>query len=249
MFIYFTPRVDGTPFSVPAHLNYATDRGASFQTREVLAGPEGSGPGWLCRFSSVAGVYDTRDLKLDPKAQSWARVWNPDGQLGCWVGRWNDDKLNPSIVERPKLLDSHRVTLADGSVWNAAIARGFDVESERYYTPLPHTLAFDGSTGKWRPASVAREYRKFLDLAHAYADAHAAAVAEERTSFEFPEIDHLAIAALTANYRVSHAELGLFEDVYTVTARDALVHCALDYPTIKKWVEKKTERDAAGAGT
>lgn len=249
MFFYYVPRVDGVPFSVPAQLAYATDRGASFQTREVLAGPEGSGPGWLCRFSSVAGVFDSRDLKLDTGAQHWAPVFDASGQQSCWVGRWTADILSPSVLERPKLLDSHRVTLADGSVWNAAIARGFDVESERYYTPLPQTLAFDISTGRWRPNKVAKEYRQFLDLAHAYADAHDAAVAEEKTSFDFPQIDDLAIGALTANYRISHAELGLFEDVYTVTARDALVHCALDFPTIKRWVEKKREQAADGAGT
>lgn len=246
MFIYYTPRVDGKPFAVPSHLNYATDRGASFQTREVLAGPEGTGPGYLFRFSSVSGVYDDRDFKWDATQQVWAPVFNFDGPQGCYVGRWNQDTLDPAKLERPRLLDGHRVTLADGSVWLAAIARGFNVEDETYYTPLPQTLQFDGKTGKWAPTKVAKEYRGFLSLAQAYADAHAQAVAADAKTFVFPEIDALAVAALTANYRVSHAELGLFDDVYTVTARDALVHCALDFPTIKRWVEKKTERAAVG---
>jgi len=249
MFFYYAPRVDGAPFSVPSYLAYATDRGASFQTREVLAGPEGTGPGWLFRFSSVAGVFDSRDLKWDTQSQVWAPVWNPDGPQGCYVGRWIADTLNPAVLERPKLLESHRVTLADGTVWNAAIARGFDVDAETYYTPLPHTLAFDGKTGRWRPTRVAREYRQLLSLAHAYIDAHAAAVAADKPSFDFPEIDDLAVGALQANYRIGHAEIGLFEDVYTVTARDALVHCALDFPTIKTWVQKKTEQAAGGAGS
>jgi len=249
MFFYYTPRVDGAAFSVPAHLNYATDRGASFQNREVLAGPEGPGPGFLFRFSTVGGVYDSRDLKSDPEKQTWAPVYNFDGPSGCWVGRWNADQLDPQKLERPRLLDGHRVTLADGSVWLAAIARGFNLEDETYYTPLPQTLQFNGKTGKWAPTNVAKEYRQFLSLAHAYADAHAAAVAADAKTFSFPEIDALAVAALTANYRLSHAELGLFDDVYTVTARDALVHCALDFPTIKRWVEKKTEQAGVGAGT
>lgn len=248
MFFYYVPRVNGAAFELPQCLNYATDRGVTYQTREVLAGPEGTGPGWLWRCATQRGVWK-RDLKIEPEQQTWAPFFNPDGPQDCYVGRWNDETLDPVKLERPRLLDGHSVTLADGSVWTAAIARGFNVEDETYFTPLPQTLAYDGKTGKWLPTKVAREYRYFLQLAHDYADAHAQAVAADAKTFAFAEIDNLAVAALTANYRVSHAELGLFEDIYNVTARDALVHCALDFPTIKRWVEKKTELAAGGAGT
>ena len=249
MFLYYAPRVDGAAFAVPSHLGYATDRGASFQTREVLAGPGGTGPGWLFRFSSVGGVFDSRDLKWDNAAQTWGPVFGPEGQPKCWVGRWNADPLDPAKLERPKMIDGHRVTLADGSVWVAAIARGFDVENQTYFTPLPRTLSYDPETGKWTPNKVAREYRRFLDLAQQYAEAHTQAVAADARTFEFAQIDDLAVLALPANYRISHAELGLFDDVYTMAARDALVHCALDFPTIKRWVDKKKELADGGPNT
>ena len=248
MFMYYAPKGPGTPFAVPPHLAYACDRGATYQTREVMAGPNGSGPGWLFRFSNGAKVYDDRDLKWDNQATIWAPVFSDSG-LECYVGRWVADPLDPAKLERPKMLDGHRVTLGDGSVWVAAVARGFDVETSSYYTPLPRTLGYDGKTGKWRPVKVAKEYRRFLELANLYADAHQEAVAADAKTFEFEPIDELAVAALTANYRISHAELSLFEDVYTVTARDALVHCALDFPTIRRWVEKKTEPGDGGAAT
>ena len=238
MFLYYYQRTGADKFATPQCLSYATDRGASLQSREVLSGPDGHGAGYLFRIGCKG--TDARELKLDPATQTWARVHAPDGPV-CYVGRWNTDVLEPSKLARATVLEHHPVALGDGSVWAAAVARGFDIESEWYYTPLPKTLAFDAGTGKWLPTVVAKEYRQFLELAQQYADAHDNAVAEEQKQFAFTEIDALAIGALTANYRISHAELALFEDVYTVAVRDALVHCALDFPTIKKWVDKKKE--------
>jgi hypothetical protein len=249
MFIYYVPRIDGAAFRVPPHLAYTIDRGATVTRREVLSGPDGSGPGWLYSL----GTDPTRDLKWDTQTQTWTAIYHAvDGSAvepRCYVGRWNDATLDPAKLQRPTLLEGHSVALGDGSVWVAAIARGFDVESAGYYTPLPKTLAYDSATGKWRAVRVAKEYRAFLDLAVAYADAHDIAVTDNVATFSFEHIDELAVAALQANYRIGHAELALFEDVYNVTVRDALVHCALDFPTIRNWVAKKNDSDAVGAGT
>jgi hypothetical protein len=250
MFFYYVPRGDaGAAFRVPPHLAYTIDRGATVTRREVLAGPNGSGPGWLF----MLGTDPTRDLKWDTQTQTWAPIFHAvDGvpvNPQCYVGRWNDATLEPAKLQRPTLLDGHNVALGDGSVWVAAVARGFDVESAGYYTPLPKTLAYDSSTGKWRAVRVAKEYRQFLDLALAYADAHDQAVGDDVATFSFERIDDLAIAALAANYRIGAAELSLFEDVYNVTVRDALVHCALDFPTIRAWVAKKNVGADVGAVT
>jgi hypothetical protein len=245
MFIYYFERQGAEAFTIPRCLQYAIDRGASVQNREVLSGPDGHGAGWLFR---VDAKNETTELKFETTNQQWVRIHAPDGPV-CYVGRWNADKLEPGKLARPTQLEHHPVALGDGTVWAAAVARGFDVEAEWYYTPLPKTLAFDATTGQWKPTKVAKEYRRFLELAQKYADAHDKAVGEQRTKFEFVEIDELAMGAITANYRVSHAELALFEDVYTVAVRDALVNCALDFPTIKRWVDKKKESDAATPGS
>ena len=246
MFLYYYERQGADKFAPPSVLSYATDRGASLQSREVLAGLEGRGAGYIFRIGCKGS--DARELKIDTANQTWARVHAPDGPV-CYVGRWNTDTLDPGKLARATILEHHPVALGDGSVWAAAVARGFDIETEWYYTPLPKTLAFDSETGTWKPIKVAKEYRRFLELAQSYADAHDNAVAEERSQFVFAEIDALAIGALTANYRISHAELALFDDVYTVAVRDALVHCALDFPTIKRWVDKKKELAADTGAT
>jgi hypothetical protein len=245
MFFYYFERRGADTFAIPACLQYTIDRGASFQNREVLSGPEGTGAGWLFR---VGSRNEPRELKYDNANQTWVRIHAPDGPV-CYVGRWNDEKLDPSKLARPTQLEHHPVALGDGTVWAAAVARGFDVEAEWYYTPLPKTLAFDSATGQWKPTKVAREYRRFLELAQKYADAHDKAVEEQQSKFEFIEIDELAMGAITANYRVSHSELALFEDVYTVAVRDALVNCALDFPTIKRWVDKKKDLADATPGS
>jgi hypothetical protein len=249
MFLYFVPRIDGAPFRVPPHLSYTVDRGATVTRREILAGPDGSGAGWLF----MLGTDPTRDLKIDPANQTWNPIFHAvDGvsiEPRCYVGRWNDTALDPAAVQRPTLLDGHNVALGDGTVWVAAVARGFDAETAGYYTPLPKTLAYDPATGKWRAVRVAKEYRQFLDLAVAYADAHDSAVRDDVATFSFDRIDDLAIAALAANYRIGAAELSLWDDIYNVTVRDALVHCALDFPTIRNWVAKKNDGAADGAGT
>lgn len=246
MFIYYVPRGDvGASFRVPPHLSYTVDRGATVTRREVLSGPDGSGPGWLFTL----GTDPNRDLKWDTQTQTWTPIFSEGDAARCYVGRWNDAPLDPAKLQRPTLLDGHNVALGDGSVWVAAVARGFDVETAGYYTPLPKTLAYDPATGKWRAVRVAKEYRQFLDLAVAYADAHDKAVTDNVATFTFEQIDDLAIAALQANYRIGAAELALFEDVYNVTVRDALVHCALDFPTIRNWVAKKNDGDVVGAVT
>jgi hypothetical protein len=244
MFLYYFPKTGGK-FAVPDSIAYCKDRGASINRREVLQGPNGSGAGWVISI----GDWPAESVGYYPDRQTWAELPGTPTEPPLYVGRMNDATLDPGRLARPAMLDGHPVELGDGSVWMAAVARGFDTEASQFYTPLPKSLTYDPTSNRWRPKQVAKEYRRFLELAISYGDAHDTAVAEGKTQFDFAEIDELAILALQCNYRIGPAELSLFDDVYTVPARTALVEVALDFPTIRKWAQKKTESAGVGSDT
>lgn len=244
MFLYYLPSNGTAKLEIPASLQYIEERGASRHRREVMQGPGGSPAGWIVAI----GDWPAESVGFFPERQTWAAM-GPTDTPTVWVGRANDAVLMPDKLARNLMLEGHPVELGDGSRWIAAIARGFDAESSQFYTPLPKTLTYDPTSNRWRPKQVAKEYRRFLELAIEYADAHDNAVAEGQKTFEFEAIDELAIGALTANYRIGPVELSLFDDVYTVPARNALVGVALDFPTINRWVQKKTESAAVGSVT
>jgi len=253
MFLYWIPRADGAKFAIPDFLDYVKDRGAKLHRREVLSGPEGSGPGWVFAI----GEWDVARVTFTPDAQTWMGIHAPgqpeaEGQPARpqhFVGRWNDTPLDPAPLQRPTLLESHTVALEDGTQWAAAVARGFDAEAVHFYTPLPKTLTYDPTSNRWRPRQIGREHRRFLELAIAYGEAHDSAVAAETKAFDFPDVDELAVLALTANYRIGPSELALFEDVYSEKVRDALVSAAMDFPTIIRYSQKKTGEASGSSGS
>jgi hypothetical protein len=241
VFLYYVPRT-GADYVAPDCLRYAFERRAAVTRRDIMGGPSGGGVGWLIQTDD----QPTDRLTYKPDAQTWAPIHDaakPDqtAETRCWVGRWNDATLSPSSLQRANQIDGHAVELGDGSRWLAAIARGFDVESVGYYSPLPRDLSYDHQTGRWRPNEIAAEYRRFFDLAIEYAAANERAVADEQKTFTFDGIDELAIGALSANYRIGPAELALFPGVYSVAVRKELIDAATDYPTLRDWLQKKTD--------
>lgn len=246
MFLYFIPRT-GNPFATPPELRYIGDRGDNLTTRETLGGPEGAGPGWVCAMRP-----DRPDrVELQPSKQRWTRLHVPNAPADAppiFVGRWLDDTLQPGRLQRAAMQPGHPVALADGTQWTAAIARGFDAANAATYTPLPRALSYDAATGKWMPGPVAREYTRFLELALSYVEAADAAALSGADTFPFPDVDELAVGALTVNYRIGPAELSLFDGVYDVATRDALVLAALDMPTLRPWIESK-KKELAGGGS
>ena len=245
MFLYFVPRaaLAGGQWATPAALKYVGQPGETWTNRETMAGPEGSGAGFVCAMAPNA-----ERVQYIADKQTWLPIYQPDpAAVPIYVGRWNEDKLEPATLQRPAMRESHNVTLGDGSVWAAAIARGFEAETAQFYTPLPRELTYDPKTGQWKHGRVSAEYRRFLDLAFDYADAADAAARNDQNQFAFPAVDEFAIGALAVNYRIGPSELALYPGAYTVTARDALIRAALDMPTLERWMQKKTEAAAVGS--
>lgn len=234
MFLYFVPSNSAT---VPDFLRYALEDGCTISRVQTLAGPSGLGNGTLF----VRGEATPRITA----SQTWTVAANNAYAVGVEQGT----KLSPDLLAREEPLPGHWVTLGDGSRWLCAIARGFNTEQARFYSPLPRSLQFDPPSNSWIPGKVVRQYRRFLELAMQYAEASTRAIAEERAHFEFPAVDELALLGLTANYRISALELSLFDDAYTIETRRQLINAILDVPTLNAWAEKKREQELAGSNT
>lgn len=227
MFLYFVPRPET---GVPACLEYAFESPKKVHKGECMSGPGEAGAGYL--FADVS--VDRSRVMLDRVKQEWRQI--PGTPYYC--GRWLDESPTPEKLAREKLLDGHPVELDDGSRWQCAIARGFDIETEYPFVPLPRAMSL-GADGKWRSTVIAKRYRRFLELALGYDKAHSECIARGDRTFAFDDADELAIAGLTANYRLSSIELSFFEDAYSVSARTHLIAAILDYPTIQAWTKKK----------
>lgn len=256
MFLYFIPRQTDGGFSIPDSIKYAFESNgkgaAKIHRRETMRGPNGAGAGQVI---CDAGAMSADQCQLALDKQTWAAIYDPKIENVVdrpQVGRYNDSgEPDPAKLQRATMLPGHPVTLGNGSVWVAAIARAWDDENNWFYPKLPHSLAYDPATGKWAPTTVAKNYRRFSELAFAYAEAENAALAEGAEYFEFVDVDELAFAALSVNYRIGQAEFGLFPDadLYSVEVRRELIRAALDIPTIDAWVMKKKEMDSVGSNS
>ena len=213
--------------------------------REILAGPDG-GRGLLLTPKRPGCVSDDQRLRVDLAGQTWRQI---DDSV-AWVGRWNDQAVDPIQLQRPAMVAGVAVDLADGSTWIAAHARKW-IEYDQQLLPLcplPKTLSLQG--GKWQPGQVARRFLQLATLAEQNRQAEIDAIAAAPTGasevrFTFDAIDDLAIATLQANYRIGPAELDLLQ-LYDIQSRTRLVAAAMDSATLAAWSQKKTELARAG---
>lgn len=235
MYLYF---VRNRIQTIPPDLAYAFDS-KSFTHVETTSGPLGAGPGMIIAHTSVP----SERVRLDAAKQTWRKI--PKTDMFC--GLWCDDKPTPAELQRTEMIDGHPIELEDGSKWQCAIARGFDVDRMRYYSNLPRSLELDEETGRWLPNQFAPQYRRFMALAIAYAEANEAAAESDETTFSFPDIDELAILGLTCNYRISSIELSMIPDAYSIRVRRQLLDAILDFPTIAAWSKKKIAMDSVGS--
>lgn len=248
LFLYWIPKPHDVD-QVRREIGYAFE-GAKGEAvhKEVLAGPGGNGAGLLMADRYWKSQIDR--VKLDLENQYWRKI---PGSI-AWVGCYRSDKLSPSDLQRSELVEGIGVEMADGSIFQCAHARKF-VEVEQQivmFCPLPRVLELDDS-GQWSPTKVAPRFMMLSDLATEFS---LAAVENAKQSelhggfvrFEFPKADDLAIAGLTANYRVGPAELALC-NAYDVESRRRLIAAVMDEATMKDWAQKKTELVLSGSDT
>lgn len=245
MFLYFFPGIASINQKLidEAGLRYALPPN-DWQHRSVVVGPGQQGGLLVCRKSIP---YD--QAKFDAAQQQWRRI----PKQNAYCGLWTTTPVNPSDLERPIQCSALPVQLADDNVWNVAQARKFiEVDQKNYYfNPLPQDLELDDN-GEWTASRVSAQYERLSKLADKYWEAESAAIAQSSdsgvTRFSFPEIDDLAVEAITANYFVSNVELSLLK-AYTVQCRMKIVEATLDQAFVKQMLEKKTDAAPDGSDT
>jgi hypothetical protein len=252
MFLYYVPK--GTPEEIQlVQIGYAFDSKAkgTAHKQAILQGPGGNGEGILVANRTV----DRDRVKFVPDKQYWRKIPQTEN---LWVGMYRGDKLTPSELQRPELVQGVQVELADGTTWQCAHARKFlttdsDADTIIPFCPLPRTLDMDDD-GKWVPTKIAPQYRRLADLAEQYRQASYEAVQKAGEgsagviTFTFEPIDDLAIAGLQANYRIGPAELAFF-DSYDVPTRKRLIAAIMDDATFEAWQKKRTDAGPAGSTT
>jgi len=240
--LYFVPNVSTSPTLEQvqeAGLGHAFDTKPA--SRSTQSGPSGG-----------LGVLVARDSEsmLNLDNIEWRQI---PGQTG-WVGRRKDVATDPVDLARPKQLDGHLVTLADGNQWLVPVARGFVEQDgeQRYYVAVPKRLHLD-EDGKWTDGPVVDAYAPLWALAERWVD-YFYRVAEEgetkedgakTVEFDFSQVVDGAIQALATNYRIGPVEvdlLGLLTFDQAKEVMDALV----DSPTLEKWLAENQKKTPDG---
>ncbi|TWU66448.1 hypothetical protein [Crateriforma conspicua] len=252
MFLYFVPttgaRVDRTMLC-----RWGLDR--LIDRPMVGRVADGKGPGG--QGGIVVADEDAEvECKYIPDRQTWVRrkaVGDQEDQ-GVWIGYAGDRPPHPLQLARPRPLPGREVQLSDGSRILIPHARRWVEHEERllWAVALPQSLSRDES-GQWVPGDVVREYRRLWDMVGGYLDAREEAirradVAEgESVYFQYPRIDEMAIAAVSANYRVGPDEMEIC-GLYDQPTRSAIVDVLLDEATREAWVKKKLRGLIAAGG-
>lgn len=237
-FLYYLPG-NPAPDDFKQARGYALSSGLA--RTQCSRGPDGEA-------GTVAGdpaCIDPAKIKFHASEQTWKKCPLRPG----FVGYWKDTPPTEANLQREPLLAGHVVT-AGGQAWTIPPARQYEEDGEGYlvsYSPLPRTLTLDAA-GKWIPGEVTPRFRELWQLAGAFLDAEDRAVAESPpgskvVSFHFEQLDALAEAAWTANYRVSPIELDLL-GVYDHNTRQAVVDAVLDRDTWARLLKKKLAEQA-----
>jgi hypothetical protein len=231
MFLYYYP--GNGP--IPNEFRYAFEEGAPHHRRTVMHGPLGRPAGTIIAHETL----DTALVKLDEAFQTWKSL---PGDSHLCIGLPESIKPDPAQLARPNMLKGHWVTFEDGSNWLVPVARGFDTASETMYLALPIGLEYECSTGRWIAGGVKARHRAFFDLVEQHVKLRVEKLAAQVETYEDPNADSLALAALQTNYRVSSVELSFFAGAYSPDARQSVLNAVIDLPTIIDWNNKKKAR-------
>ena len=256
--IYYMPRVQTSlkrEDLEAAGLAYAFPAGVPFRTSGVRAnGPDG-GAGTV-----VADERHVPRLGYYKDEQNWRTIPGTD----LWVGYYVDDRPAPAQLERPTLLEGHRVLMGDGQEWLAPIARGY-AEADGSLAlrgVLPWKTTVD-DTGAW-VQKLAPEHERLWNLAESFFDKavgalkgmaqgtetsvdetiKTAAAGETELRLDFDGMNDAALTALSANYRLGRAEVGLL-GLFNEQCVAQMLFALVDWPTLQTFTQKKTE--AAGS--
>lgn len=164
--------------------------------------------------------------------------WAPyPGQSRLHVGWDAGNAPGPGDLARRKQLQGHAVELADGQRWLVPVARHPHGDS-----PLPRRLEWSGSAG-WAPGEVIESRRALWEGACRAWDTLSGQV-EEDGALLVSDGAELAVMALSANYRVSQAEVSALGLLDTETSAEVL-KALVDWPAIEELMAARSREGNA----
>lgn len=250
-FLYFLPNADGISSEQLAKspIGYAFTHKESFAKTVVANGPSNTPGLVVCATSRVSASK----CKYLPKEQ----VWFHNKAENYWVGKYADDSIHSSDLERPEMLAGNLIELLDGGHWLAPTARRWaNVDQAQGYevceVVLPRILEWDGSDGYfygrvidkhaklWAICQAVFNTRCDGETAEEYVSSE-----QEREAMKGSGPVFAAIHALQANYFIGPAEcnmLGLFDE----TSPSRILSILCDWDNYLKVREKKRLEILAG---
>lgn len=221
-------------------LDYAL--GESIETREVLAGPDGSAGGWVFCDSYRAG---NRAAAYQPDQQTWRELPHREGRPALWVGYWNDAKPTPASLQRPAMLPGAGVLLADGHQWTVPIVRRAiesDSQLVAYECQLPCYLDYDAE-GRVTKGRVLGVHQRLWDLTAPVADAKFG-TGDPLESEQ--QLYTAVVALLRANYVVDLPELVLLGVLADDESLALVVQVSCRYDQLRQWVAAARDDNQEG---
>lgn len=254
-FIYFVPgdgplTEDEQNDLLDRHgLGYALERPLFAPIRRGPSADDEPGPPGLLVGEDAAGIPP----RLDEDRQQWRLL---DAERGTWLG-WYPERLpGPRELARRQQLSGWLVELGDPpQPWHVPCARRWHDQGED--APACHCALPQGFTlvdGHWIRGGVKARYRPLWQLVEAYFAALTEAAArvedDRRTSitFQFDQLDDLAVGALQLNYRVGPVELDVL-GCYDEEGRQRIVEAVMDERTAENLIKKKLAAAEAAAGS
>ena len=215
-------------------LGYAFD--ANPNPSQGTAGPipDMGGGVFLCRSTDRIGYL--------PERQTWCPLV---GNVGVWVGMWNDSPPTPESLQRDKMVSGEWLPLADGNPWLIPKAREyFEHEGEllmRHTLPLTYGVNDEGELVQNR---VKASFQSLWDAATSYLDAQLEAEQSGQSNWTHASNVAIVAEAFKANYYVSTSELALL-GVWDDEMRNAVRDIVVDMERIMEFSKKKQEAEAA----
>lgn len=210
------------------------------------AGPNGK-PGVV--FADAARLGDATIGYYGPERQTWKPIPVAEGEPSLYIGWYNAMPPTPVALARRDQLNGRAIRLGDGGEWILPTLRewrGDDGASCCLPRPVTRT-----ASGAWLYGEVLPAYLALWNQACALWDALIEAVSRDGdsdrgyVSYEFPGLQDFACDVLSLNYVLSWREVSALGLFLPGTAA-SIAESSVDFPTFRAWIQKKTERAAAG---
>lgn len=208
-------------------------------------GPSGT-PGVV--FADARRMGDA-PIGYYPKEQTWWAVPTLDGkETEIWIGWHKRMRPTPADLARVEQLPGLDVKLGDEQNWMVPTLQEWRGEGGGFCA-LPRPVTRDAA-GKWGMGDVVPRYKQLWETGLKFWDVlieGMKASTSDVFTYEFEGLHDFAVDLLAWNYAVSWMEISALE-LFLPHSAARVDEAAVDYPTFRDWLQKKSEGPATSDG-